>query len=167
MDLQPKPAAVQLYSFLFALNLQSLFWPVSNPNLNGFRLAPKDRYYPGLIELYRISLTFSRLKYELDQLFSELTVRCPELAGYKSDGPLRKLEMLSGQWRRLGGTSPASTPLNRTCPTFTSSPLDRISPNATKGWVTSQRYRTRQQRSSQKEMSNEERDKASKIKIFL
>ena len=122
------------------------------------------------IELYHISLTFSRLKYELDQLFSELTVRCPELAGYKSDGPLRKLEMLSGQWRRLGGTSPASTPLNRTCPTFTSSPLDRISPTATncgKGWVTSQRYRTRQQRSSQKEMSNEERDKASKIKIFL
>ena len=34
------------YRLLFALNLQSSFWPVSNPNLNGFRLAPKDCYYP-------------------------------------------------------------------------------------------------------------------------
>lgn len=40
-----------------------------------------------------------RLKSEIDRLFVELIVVHPEFSGYKSDGPVRKLEMLAKHWR--------------------------------------------------------------------
>ena len=52
----------------------------------------------------KINLIFflsKRLKSEIDQLFVEVTVGRPEPSGYKSDGPVRKLQMLKEHWRSI------------------------------------------------------------------
>jgi len=43
-------------------------------------------------------LLFS-IKCEIDRLFDELQLKRPELYGFKTDGPLRKLKVLDAHWK--------------------------------------------------------------------
>ena len=88
-------------------------------------------------------LLSSRLKYELDLLFNELASNCPRLSGYKSDGPLRKLEMLSNHWRKNAESS-------------SSTALSQSSPNV----LRQQRQNTQKMMMSRRKMSQVERDLA-------
>jgi len=100
-------------------------------------------FRPILSLLQTFFLLSSRLKYELDLLFNELASKSPRLSGYKSDGPLRKLEMLSNGWRKNAESSSSAT-------------LRRPSPNV----LRQQRQNTHKMMLSRKKMSQEERDLA-------
>ena len=50
-----------------------------------------------------------RLKFELDRLFTDLSGKRADLNKYKSDGPMTKLEMLSGHWRSSEQTEEVAT----------------------------------------------------------
>lgn len=85
---------------------------------------------------YRFLSSNFSLKEAVDRLFVDLLISNPELSAYKSDGPVRKLEMISERRRE-----------DARCPRTQGSSLETCSevPPSRTPSLKSQRYRTRKQ----------------------